>query len=458
MRELQGDRMVHHKIIDQIRSHRDTVLAQDSPLGVMLWHELLRLHPADIAQCISQFDYDDVIAFFLQFPEDIRIDVFNELYTNLKIACFAAMNDHDRRTILSHLSIDEVTDFFDELSDDQLKEYIKYVHTKDREELLSLLQFTPDSAGGSMETDVLTLMQDFTVEKSVSILQRLQPKKLLQQIYVTDQHNQLVGHINLEDLLSNHPKARISSFLQPNELVVQGDEDREEVAKQMLHYNLNSVPVVDDENVFLGVIAGDTVAEIIEEEASEDIYRLAAMAPIRHTYFETPFFKLLYQRSSILLILLIAQSISSVIMHYYEHILAGFLMIFVPMLISTGGNTSNQSSTLVIQGMATGEIDDGAIWRFIKREMLMAVCIATLLGLFSFVRIYFTYGKAWASFAVSLSLGCIVMCSVVLGSCMPILLKKLNMDPAHSAGPLLATLMDIIGLTLYCTISSFMLR
>jgi magnesium transporter len=248
--------------------------------------------------------------------------------------------------------------------------------------------------------------------------------------------------------------------MKPNELVVHAQEDREEVVQKMMHYHLTTVPVVNKENIFLGVIPSDTLAEVIEEEASEDIYRMSALTPIKHTYFETPFFRLLYQRSSILLVLLALQTFSAIIISLYQATLEGFLMLFITTLTSTGGNSSSQTSALAIQGMATGEINSANIKRFVRREFFMAIMIAIILGIFSFVRIYITYGGAFIlkGLAVSVSLAAIVLVSVMLGSTMPLLLKRLNVDPAHSAGPMLATLMDVVGLLLYCFICQLILQ
>jgi magnesium transporter len=301
-------------------------------------------------------------------------------------------------------------------------------------------------------------MQDFTVEKSVKMLQRLRPKRdVHQQIYVTNKQHQLVGHITLEDLVLHSPQTRISSFLRKNELVALANQDREEVAKQMVHYGLTSVPVVGDENYFLGVIPSDILMNVLVEEATEDVQKMSALAPMKQAYFETPFFKLLYNRGYILIALLLAESFSGTILKAYEDTLYGILVFFIPMLISTGGNTSSQTSAVVIQGMATGEIHSGTMRRFLKRELLTACALSLLLGLASFARVYITYRSLWESVAVSLSVAFVVLFAVSLGSIIPIILKRLNIDPAFSAGPFLATLMDILGILIYCYISKLIL-
>lgn len=445
-------------IIKLIQNNIDLVIARKTPEGNQLWKQLLEMHPADIAYLFSLIEREQVEKLFKDFPNVLRLHVFGELSDSLKVFVLSCLHDKDITFILNNTPIDELTDLFDSLSDQELKKYLRLMSTRDRQRVLSLLDFDPESAGGIMDTDVLTLMQDFTVEKSIQILQRLQPRRdLHREIYVTDQDNKLIGHIRLEDLVLRSPKERLSSFLRENILVIQAQEDREEIAKKMIHYKAMIVPVVEEGDYFLGVIPSDTLVDIIEQEASEDVYRISAMTPIKRTYFETPFFRILYERSYILIILLLAQSISSMIIKRYEATLCGFLMYFITMLASTGGNSSSQTSAVVIQGMASGEISSDTINRFLRRESLMAIFIALILGGFSFIRVYLTYGEFFGSLAVSISLALIVLVAVLLGSGIPIILKKLKIDPAYAAGPFLATIMDILGLLIYCLISKLIL-
>lgn len=448
------------KTFSQIFENLKEVVTQSSPMGVLLWNELLKIHPADIAQFISDIDKSSAQQLFLALPQELKLEVFSYISTSMKVLCLSLLPDQDRSHLLASLPIDELTDFFDELSDEELKKYLRLLHKKDREQVLSLMKFNPESAGGIMHTNVLTLMQDFTIENSIQILQRLQPKRELHQdIYVTNQENELVGHINLVDLVLKAPKTRLSLILRKPELIINVNEDREDVAQKMLHYKVMTVPVVSDSNIFLGIIPSDTLVDVIEEEAAEDVYKISALRPIKTTYFETPFMTLFYQRGSILVILLLVQTFSQIIIQYYEALLTGFLISFISMIASTGGNTSSQTSALVIQGMVSGEITDNNIGRFLKREFFMAALIGLCLGIVSFIRTYLTNpSNMLANIAVSVSLGGIVIVSVMLGSVIPLVLKKLNLDPAFSAGPFLATIMDVLGILIYCFISQLILN
>jgi len=288
-------------------------------------------------------------------------------------------------------------------------------------------------------------------------LQRLTPqKKLLQRIYVTDQQNILAGYITLDMLVLNKPETLLAQVMNKNELHVYVDEDQEDVANQMQHYELLSVPVVDKENHFLGVITADDVYEIIKEEESEDVYKMSGLSPIEHSYFSTPFWKLIWQRSPWLIGLLLLQSFSSLILAQYSPLLDKYtiIAIFLTMLIGTGGNAGNQSATLVIRGLTTREITRQNGYRILMREFGISLMLALLLVAVGFMRVYYATYDILSSAAISFSLFLIVVTSIILGAFIPILLERFNIDPAHSAAPFLTTLMDILGVLIYCFVCS----
>lgn len=447
------------KIFKEIKNNLSSVINKDSGLGSDLWHELIEEHPADIAQFLSDLDKQDFQNLFLNFPKELKIEVFDYLSDVMSASVFQFLSNEDKLEIIEKSSLHEVVDLFEFLSDAELKELFNLMHKKDRTQALELMRFGPESAGGVMDTDIITLTENLTVEQSIQILQRIQPRKEIhQEIYVTDHNHKLIGHIRLEDLVLKTPKTPLHAFLKENEVVASADEDQETVAQKMMHYHLTSVPVVGPNNIFLGVIPSDTLIEIIEDEASEDVYRMSAMAPIKQTYFETPFSRLLSERSFILIILLLAESLSTTIMESFEVVLSGFfLSAFVPMLVSCGGNTSSQSSAIAIQGLGSGEISNTNFKKFFKREILIAGCLALILGLTAFIRVYLNRHNIYTAFTVSLTLTIIVTLSVTLGSLLPLVLKRFKIDPAFSAGPFLATIMDIIGLFIYCYIAKMIL-
>jgi len=445
-------------ILQEVRENLASVIAHNSPLGTALWQELLAVHPADLANFLADLDRDDFKALFLALPKALMLEVFSELSDPLKVVGLSAMSESARVDALNSLHADQLTDLFDLLSDEELNKYLKQLHKKSREQVLSLLKFDPESAGGIMDTNVLSLREDFTVQKSIELLRRLKPtQEIFSVIYVTDDAMHLVGYVRLEDLVLKDPKARISSFMRKNDLVATADEDQEAIAKNMVHYGLMNIPVVSADNHFLGAIPAETLADILVEEASEDVQKMAAVTPLKYSYFETSFFKMLYERGYILVILLLIESFSNTILRAYETTLGVLLYGFVPMIISVGGNSSNQTSAVAIQGMATGEIRPSNMLRFWWRELRMAFLLALILGVAAFTRVYLTSGEFWPSIAISIALTVIVMVSVTFASGMPLLLRRLGIDPAFSAGPFLATLMDILGVLIYCYVIKLIL-
>lgn len=450
--------MVPEKLFSEIKTHIKDVISQRSALGKSLWQELLKLHPADIATFFSDLPEEQFKKLFIELPQDMNCAVFREFSETMQSLALSFLSDVQRSGVLACLTTDELTDLFENLSDDDLKKYLNLLHKSDREKVLSLMKFDPQSAGGIMDTDVLPLSDWFTVQKSIQLIQRLQVyRELHRKIFVINKERLLVGFIYLEDLVLQKGEAVLSDFMRSNEFVVQADEDQESIAQRMMHYNLNIVPVVGDNNYFLGVIPSTTLVDIIEEESAEDVYRMSAMSPVKGSYLEVPFFTQLYQRSYILIVLMLAQSLSSAILKSNTNLLAsvagGLLFQFVTMLVGTGGNASSQTSGVMIQGMASGEINSSNLKRFFRREFSLACAIALVLGATAFARVYTTSGNMMGSVAVSCSVICIVVVSIIIGSTVPVLLRKLSIDPAYWAGPVLGTVMDVLGLLIYCTVA-----
>lgn len=445
--------------MQNVREHINQVIEQKTDLGIQLWQELCESHPVDIADLLEDIDKTYAEQIFKKLPQEIRLETFAEFSDRIKAFVLAHMSDEERTKVLHELSPDELTDLFDELSDDALKRYLRLLHKTVREQVISLLKFDPESAGGVMHTDALTLVQDFTVEQSIKLLQRLQPSRdVHQRIFVTDTKHILVGYINLEDLVLQKPNVRLSVFMRENEFIARAKEDRETVVKEMVHYGLMIAPVVDDLNHFVGIIPSETLVDVLVEEASEDVHKMAALSHTKESYFRLPFFRVFRDRTYILAILLLAESFSRTILESYEATLSKELLMFIPMLMSLGGNTSHQTSAIMVQGIATGEVSFTNIFRFLKREILMAASLALSLGLVSFARVMMlTDGTVIEGIAISAAAGVIVLCAVSLGSAIPLILKRFNIDPAFSAGPFLATMMDLLGVLIYCMLCAWII-
>jgi magnesium transporter len=448
------------KILFQIENNIDSVLAEDTTLGRDLWHILINQHYADIAMLLGKLDADRQLTLFQKLAKDLSIKVFRKIPQELQAGLLTKLDLDHAALILKNMPADELTDIFDHLSDEDLEKYLRLLQSKQRSQILSLLSFNPHSAGGRMNSDAITLQKDFTVRKSVELLQRLGPgKTVMQRMYITNRDNILVGYVTLDKLVLSKPETPLAAIMKPNEVVVYVDEDQEDVANQMHHYGLMYIPVVDKYQHFLGVITADDVFEIIKEEGSEDVYKMFGLIPADHGYFSTPVWRMVWQRSAWLVGLLILQSFSSFILSSYSTLINKYTIIavFLTMLIGTGGNAGNQSATLVIRGLTTKEMSRRNAGRVLMREFGVALIMAGILVVVGFLRVYWAGYSFFVSMVISLALYLIVVTSMVLGAVIPLILERFEVDPAHSAAPFLSTLMDILGVLIYCFICSKLL-
>jgi len=443
-----------------LESFIDEVLEQSSGRGVWGWAKVCGAHPSDVADFLEHLPRSKQLQLFIKLPVDLSTRVFTRLFRVTQADVLLQLNTDQAGHLLKGMHADLLVDLFEELDDAQVEHFLKLLQKKQRSRIVNLLGFDPKSAGGIMNSDVFTLHSDLTVKNSISILQRISPQlEVRYRVYVTDKDNLLVGHITLDQLVINKPEMLVSSFMGTNELIINAYEDQEEVVKKMNHYGVLSVPVVDTYGHFLGIISGDDVVSVMEEEASEDVYRMSGVGHVERSYFETPTSMMFFERSKWLVGLLLLQSVSSVIMRHYETMLAQnvILTLFLTMLIGTGGNAGNQSATLVIRGLATGEIGQKKRFIVFLRECMLGLFIATLLSVISFGRVWIMHGDLGAAFVISVSLFAIVCVSMLLGTLIPLTLHHFKIDPAHSAAPFLATLMDIIGILLYCSVCKFLI-
>ena len=446
-----------YTVLQRVSQNIEEVILRKTDLGIALWELLIQEHPADIAQFIISIPQHQATELFLPFDKNLKLEIFGYLPEFARAELITGLPIQDKQFILTQTHADDISDMFAYLSDAELKQCLNLLNKQDQKRVLDLSKFPPETACGIMTIDVLKLIKDFTVAKSIELLQRLQPNKDLHQtIYVTDSDAHLVGYIQLQDLVLKSPETRLESILEEVPYVALSHEDQKVVAKNMVHYQMMSVPVVDEREQLLGVITSDTLVHVVQKEAGEDVQRMAG-APVTESYFEASFWKLLYKRGAILAVLMIAESLTSVIVHNYEHMLSSFLIGFFTMLVSTGGNTSSQTSAIVIQGVNSGVINDTTLGRFFKRELWMGFALGIILGVITFIRVYAFKHLLLETIVVSVSVALIVMLSVLLGSGVPVLLRRIGVDPAFSAGPFLATLMDILGILIYCYIASLIL-
>ncbi len=420
------------------------------------WIKFTKFFPADIAYILENIDEKFVYNIFFLLPPELKSDVFMEFSDNRRKYIFLKANSQERELILNRLEIHEVVDFFDDLSDEEVDNYITFLKKQERKKVRSLLEFPETSAAGIMDSDVFVLNEEMNVAKTIQLLQRVKPEKsLYKTIYVVNKRNEIIGSFSLEDLVLHSPTTIISVFMKQVDFKIPALMDQQDVANYMVRYHVDILPVIDEKEVFIGVVTSKNLTKVLEHEASEDILHMASMKHLEDNYFEISFHNLLKQRLGILIFLLLIQSISATIINYYQSIVAGFLIAYIGLITSTGGNIGSQVSALVIQGLASGNLKTNHMFRFVKRELLISIIIGLCLSIISFLRIYLFSKNIYESIIISGSLFLIVFVATILGALTPFILRKLSVDPAYSAGPILATCMDIIGVIIFMTISFY---
>ncbi|TFG59116.1 MAG: magnesium transporter, partial [Spirochaetales bacterium] len=332
-----------------------------------------------------------------------------------------------------------------------------------KKESLFLLRFDEDDAAGLMTPRYLAIRSSITVSQALQFVRKgLQEVETVYYIYVLDQVQRLLGVVSLRDLLAAQDTAVIESIMEKDVISVLDKTDQEEVAKILETHDFLALPVVDSFNRMLGIVTFDDVIDVIREEQTEDVYKMGAMEGSADKYLETGILKLVKKRIPWLIILLILGTVSTNIVHHYGNLVLGaaFLFIFMPIITQTGGNSGNQSSTLMIRGLATGQIEFRDIGRVMLKEVIVGILLGLGTGIVILLRSYFLPPGAdfMQALTVGVSLVFVVLFSTLAGALAPLLIHRLGLDPTVMSGPLMATVIDVCGLTIYFEIAKLLLH
>ncbi|MBT4594341.1 magnesium transporter [bacterium] len=429
---------------------------EELDIGSAVWKRLIGLHPADIADILQQFYGDDQIDLFMKLPLEVANNAFEEMEHEFQKPILIKIPSDRASQLLRAMPSTVLTQIFDQLPDDKLSKYMKLLQKKQRKHVMAALKSERQSAGRITDSEIISLRSEFTVKKSVSLLQRLGNDPCVPpHIYVTNEDSELIGHIEIRDLVQHSPDTKLAHIMKKNDYIATMNIDQEVVAAQLHHYSLPSVPVVDEQNHFIGAITATAVSEVMEDETTEDMYKISGMAATETSYFHRPLWKLVQQRIFWLAGLLLLQSVSSLIISQYDNLLQSNILLsfFITMLIGTGGNAGNQSATLVVRGLATGEFTRKNQFFLVLREVGVAFSLGIILFFFGVIRVYLSHFDMWSALVISSALLAIVVTSVIMGTLIPLILDRLGIDPTHSAAPFLSTIMDVVGVTIYFAIA-----
>ncbi len=410
------------------------------------------LHPSDILDILRELPAEFRAVLFRLLPKDQAADVFAEMETDERQALLNELTDETVAEILEEMAPDDRTELLEEMPASVVARLVRLLTPEDRREAVTLLNYPPDSAGRIMTPDYMAVRPHLRAQQVLDLIRRTEfDKETIYYIYVIDEWRHLVGVFSLRELLLAEPSERVEQFMHRNVIAVRTTDDQESVVLLMKRYDLLAMPVVDSEDRLVGIVTIDDAMDVLEEEATEDIQKMASMGPLEESYFHTRLWTIVRKRIGWLTALLIAENVTSRVMHEYAYLLEQFLVLafFIPVIMGAAGNVGTQSSTLVIRGLAVGEIHPRQWWRVLLRELSSGALIGLALALLMAVRILWM-GETWVTaVAIGVALWAVVTIAGSIGATLPILGRLMRVDPAVMAGPLVTTIMDVLSLSLY---------
>ena len=369
--------------------------------------------------------------------------------------------------IMRGLPPDDQTAFLGELKDEELsQQLLSLLSPEDKKEVSTLLAYHEDSEGRLMTPDYLAINKNYTVQETLDTIRRRgKNSETIDVIYILDDNGILLDDLRIRDLLVVDPHTPIADLMDDRLISLNAEDPQEEAIKVFKMNNRVALPVIASDKTLLGIVTIDDVLWLADEEYSEDMQRFGASGTLDEPYLDVPLYKLVWKRAGWLIVLFIGELLTASVMQYYEDQLAKVIVLamFLPLMISSGGNSGSQASTLIIQAMAVGDVQLSHWWRVFRREIISGLSLGIILGVIGFIRIYVwhfifphLYGDHWIMVAttVSLSLVGIVLWGSLIGSMLPFILRRLGADPATSSAPFVATIVDVTGLMIYLTIAS----
>jgi magnesium transporter len=444
-----GDTIVKDEILEMI--HTGSV---DMTRAKNLFSQM---NTADIAEIFENLDRERIVQLFRILPKSTAADVFAHMDADQQQLTVESLSDMEVGEIMNRLFVDDAVDFIEEMPANVVKRVLQNVQHEKRKTINQLLQYPDDSAGSIMTTEYIDLLADATVQEAFDVIRRIGVnKETIYTCYVMRRDRLLVGVVSAKTLMLARPQDKIGDVMDTNMVFAYTTDDQEAVAAQFKKYDLLAMPVVDKEGRLVGIITIDDIIEVIEEENTEDFEKMNALNPSDEPYLKTSIIKLARNRILWLLVLMLSATVTGGVISSFENSLAVLpvLVAFIPMLMDTGGNAGSQSSTLIIRGMAVGEIALKDIIRVIWKEVRIGTLCGIALGLVNFVRVYLMNGRdLLLSAAVTASLFFTILMAKSVGCMLPMLAKKLNIDPAIMAAPLITTIVDGASLIVYFSIA-----
>ena len=419
-------------------------------------------HPADIAQMLDEMDAAQGCRTFRLLPKSLAADVFSYLDSDNQQRLITLLSDAELSRVLDEMYMDDTVDMLEELPASVVKRILQLSHPDTRSEINRLCRYEEDTAGSIMTTEMIDLKRSMTVKDAFDLIRRVgTDMETIYTCYVTDERRVLEGVVTVRDLLLHPYEAKVEDLMDEDPLSVQTGDDQETIAQIFQKYDILTLPVVDSEKRLVGIITIDDAVDVIQEENTEDIEKMAAILPSDKPYLKTSIFDLWKRRIPWLLLLMISATFTGNIITSFEDKLSKYLVLtaYIPMLMDTGGNCGSQASTTIIRGLSLGEVQFRDIFRVIWKEIRVAVLCSSTLAVCNFVKLMLIDRlQMMVALTICVTLIITVCSAKIVGCTLPLLAKKLGFDPAVMASPFITTIVDAISLLVYFGFASMILH
>lgn len=422
---------------------------------------LAELNTVDLAESFEDLEQHELVKIFRMLPKDSAADVFSYLSRDLQKRIIDSMTDRELAEIMDELFLDDAVDMIEEMPANVVKRLLRNADRDTRSLINQFLQYPEDSAGSIMTIEFVDLRKSMTVSQAFEHIRKTGlDKETVYTCYVTDDFRKLLGVVSVRTLLLSATDALIEDIMETQFVHVNTLDDQEEIARLFDHYDLLTIPVVDKEMRLVGIITVDDALDVIQQENTEDFEKMAAMLPSDIPYLETGTVVHARRRIPWLLFLMVSAIFTGAIITHFEDALEGMtaLVAFIPMLMDTGGNCGAQTATLIIRGMALGQVVVKDVGKVLWKELRVSIAVGFVLAIINIVRIYIINDSILLAITVSLSLYATVIMAKLIGGFLPILARVLKLDPALMASPVITTIVDAASLVVYFSIATVILR
>ncbi len=442
--------MVNPIILPELR----LMLAENDDQG--LRDVAMELHPATVADFTEGLTVDETWRVLARAPLARQAEIFGYYDLAKQVEMVLGSGRERMSALLEEMAPDNRVDLLQHLDPQVVEELLPLVAKAERHDIAMLLSYPEDSAGSVMTTEYASLPANIMVSEALQRLRNVAPdNEMIYYIYVVDEQRHLLGFISLRDLILAKPNAVVGDIMERDIISVRADDDREEAARRLARYDFLAIPVVDDQNHLVGIVTHDDVIDVLREEAVEDVQRIGGIAPLRLSYLQTALFTLTWKRGIWLTILFFTALLTTFALESYDEVMDrwAWLVIFIPLVVSTGGNSGNQSATLIISALSTGDVALKDWTRIVRRELIIGLLLGAGLSILGFGIAVIHAPTLAEAIVIPVTILFVVTCGTLVGSLLPLVFLRIGLDPALMSNPFVAGIIDIVGIVIYMNVA-----